>query len=269
MTGSEGAGIAGGRPRNLRFEPNTNADMVIPPLSMFQDRINHGQGKTAMTILTEGGCNYPVIHEPYSHRAHYDHSRSVRSPSAPARVRRGERPMHQTTMTIAKPPWDADFTTTTNHYFSGSDALEPVRRPPKCRSMHRSQFSFGKSEEPDHFTSDHMETYHEKDIIPANRLHLISMVNRLNQTEGAKVKEVVRPQGVGVPNNWSQYTRVHNKLGALRGPGVEREMPVRAEFDVITGQEKGPAWSPTNSRVSGNRVLHSHRREVEQRPLLF
>ncbi|XP_005098209.1 uncharacterized protein LOC101852406 [Aplysia californica] len=245
-------------------ENQTSSDVIVPK-PIFDHRINFGQGKTARTLLTEEGCHYPVIHEPYSHRAYYG---QPRSPSAPARPRRGDRRMHQTTLTVAKPPWAPDYTTTNNHYFSGSDDLDPVRRPPLCPSMHTSQIKFGGQEEPHHFRSDHMATFHRKEIIPANRLHLMSLVNRVNQTEGAKVREVVKPEN-GPPSYWSQYNRIHNKLGALRGPGVAREYPVRQQYDVITGEERGPAWKAENTRVSGNRVLHGNRRQLDHKPLLF
>lgn len=77
--------------------------------SLFDSRILFGQGKTATTLLTESGCHYPVIHEPYSHRAYYGQSRAA---SVPVRHERGERPMHKTTLTIAKPPWSPDYVTT-------------------------------------------------------------------------------------------------------------------------------------------------------------
>lgn len=51
-----------------------------------------------------------------------------------------------------------------NH--SGSKHLEPVQRPPLCPSMHRSQIKLGSNKEKDAFVSDHMATYHEKEIIP-------------------------------------------------------------------------------------------------------
>ncbi|KAK3789589.1 hypothetical protein RRG08_016267 [Elysia crispata] len=253
-----------------------SAAITPPARPLFEPRVRYGQGKTAMTILTEGGYTYPVIHEPYSHRAHYARrtqqqgGESQTAPTASGRVRRGDRPMHQSTLTIAKPPWEPDFTTTSKHYFSGSDDLDPVRRPPLCPSMHTSQIRFGSAREEggSHFCSDHMMTYQPKDIIPANRLHLTSLVNRVNQTEGAKVKEVVRPNDLP-STNWSQYTRVHTKLGVLRGPGVAREFPIRQGYNILTGEEAGPAWKPDNSRVSGNRVLHAVRGQLDDRPLLF
>lgn len=71
-------------------------------------------------------------------------------------------------------------------------------------------------------------------VYQSSRLHLASLENKLNQTEGAKMKEVVKPDKEA-GNYWSQYNRVHNKLGRLRGPGVAREYPVRQQYDVITG----------------------------------
>ena len=94
-------------------EDKINSDVIPPPKEpMFDSRINFGQGKVATTILTEEGCHYPVIHEPYTHRL----NNRIQSPaSAPVRRhRKGDRPMHKTTMTIAKPPWDGDFMTTSN-----------------------------------------------------------------------------------------------------------------------------------------------------------
>lgn len=249
----------------------TNNDVVTKSSSssrtmpMFENRINFGQGKTATTILDSEGYHYPVIHEPYSHTAYYGQQRNT---SAPARIKRGDRPMHKTTMTVAKPPWESDYTTTSNQYFSGSTVLEPVRRPPKCRSMHISQIRLGSQEDSNHFTSDHMNTYYKKEIIPANRLHLSSLVNRVNQSEGVKMKEVVKPVNEP-PSYWSQYNRIHNKLGALRGPGVGREYPVRQQYDIFTGEHCGAAWQPNNTKVSGNRVLHGKRTLLESRQLLF
>ena len=97
---------------------STSTTPPAPPI--FEPRVRYGQGKTAMTILTEGGYTYPVIHEPYSHRAYYGRKmqqQSRKPEAAPScdRVRRGERPMHQSTLTIAKPPWESDFTTTNKH----------------------------------------------------------------------------------------------------------------------------------------------------------
>lgn len=69
--------------------------------SSGQVTIGNGQGKRAVTLLTEGGCYYPVI----SHYSYVD--RQLRAQSAPnnaGRIR-GTRPMHQTTMQIGKPPW--------------------------------------------------------------------------------------------------------------------------------------------------------------------
>ena len=36
-------------------------------------------------------------------------------------------------------------------------------------------------------------------------------------------------------NIMSQYARIHNKLGVMLGPGVEREPQVRRQYNVLTG----------------------------------
>ena len=53
-------------------------------------------------------------------------------------------------------------------------------------------------------------------------------------TEGGGIKGVMTSLGPR-PYDLSQYTRVHDKLGVMRGPGVEREMPVRRAYNVLTG----------------------------------
>ena len=38
------------------------------------------------------------------------------------------------------------------------------------------------------------------------------------------------------PSYWSQYNRIHGKLGQMRGPGVERERLVRQSYNIFTGK---------------------------------
>uniref|UniRef100_A0A0B6ZC06 Uncharacterized protein n=1 Tax=Arion vulgaris TaxID=1028688 RepID=A0A0B6ZC06_9EUPU len=224
-----------------------------------------GQGKTATTILTDSGYHYPVIHEPYSQRVYYKRDRST---SVPLRVAKGNRPMHRTTLTIAKPPWSPDYDTTHKQYFSGSQTLDPPIRPSRCRSMHTSKITFGTDNESDSFLSDHMVTYKPTGASFTSPPYLVSIENKLNQIEGAKVKEAISPDK-GPQSFWSQYNRTYNKLGVMRGPGVGREYPVRQQYDIITGEEKSPDNKPSNARVSGNRVLHNCRQQLNTQPFLF
>lgn len=219
----------------------------------------HGQGKSATTILTEGGYIYPVVSENcYNDR--------FRIKSAPYIYGRGVRPMHRSTLSIAKPPWNSqeDYKTTTNQYFTGSKSLNPVRRPPLCPSMHRSQIKMSHpADEKQGWNTDYTGTYIEKDIIPidqlkANRLHLTSLRNRIDQTEGGDMKKVVKPDQ-SPQSYFTQYNRIHNKLGHLLGPGVPRGYPIRESYNILTGEEVGPAWKEDNKRVSGNRHLYASR----------
>lgn len=219
----------------------------------------HGQGKRVVTLLTEGGYYYPII----SHYSHQD--RQLRAQSAPqnaGRVR-GMRSMHQTTMAIAKPPWTANETylTTSKKNFGGSKGLNPVRRPPLCPSMHKSQIKLAHPEDGEsHRNTNYTHSFIEKPIIPANRLHLTSLVNRINQQEGADMKQSIQVDP-GSPNYFTQYTRIHSKLGNMLGTGVPRDYPVRQVYNVITGETGGAAWKVDNRRISGDKVLHALRRE--------
>ena len=53
-------------------------------------------------------------------------------------------------------------------YYSGSKSLNPVRRPPLCPSMHRSQWSIGQNVQDTTFDTEYAKTYFEKDIIPVS-----------------------------------------------------------------------------------------------------
>lgn len=68
--------------------------------------LGNGQGKCATTILTEGGYIYPIV----SSTSYND-----RIKSAPYTYGRGARPMHRSTLTITKPPWNLqeEYKTTT------------------------------------------------------------------------------------------------------------------------------------------------------------
>ena len=53
-------------------------------------------------------------------------------------------------------------------------------------------------------------------------------------TEGDGIKRIMIAPGPR-PSTMSQYTRVHNRLGVQLGPGVEREIPARRAYNVLTG----------------------------------
>ena len=61
-----------------------------------------GQGKRTITLLTEDGCNYPII----SNLSYVDRQRSHSAPQGAGRIR-GLRPMHKTTFVFGKAPWIA------------------------------------------------------------------------------------------------------------------------------------------------------------------
>ena len=68
------------------------------------------------------------------------------------------------------------------------------------------------------------------------KLHYPSQINKINMTEGGGVKRVLTSPGPR-PATMSQYTRVHDRLGLQLGPGIEREIPARREYNILTGKK--------------------------------
>ncbi|XP_064618320.1 uncharacterized protein LOC135482322 [Liolophura sinensis] len=222
-----------------------------------------GQGKCAATILTESGWHYPVINE----RSYRDRRRAE---TAPFNTGRGARPMHTSTLSVAKPPWDpvTGFSTTNKQYFGDIRVLSGVSRPIKCRSMHHSHFQLGEKQDcSENWNTQYRKTFIENNIIPANRLHKVSLVNRIDQTEGGQVKQVFSTDP-SHPSYWTQYKRIHDKLGYVLGPGTQRYKPVKQQFNLFTGEVIGPIWKEENKRLSGNRLLSHERLKPENKILL-
>lgn len=77
---------------------------------------------------------------------------------------------------------------------------------------------------------------HTQSLIPqANRLHKVSLVNRIDQTEGGQVKQVFNTDP-SHPSYWTQYKRVHDKLGYVLGPGTQKYKPIKQQFNFFTGK---------------------------------
>ena len=67
-------------------------------------------------------------------------------------------------------------------------------------------------------------------------MHLTSFANRIKQTDGCKARESMKQNSADQPMNYfTQYKRVHGKLGYLLGSGSGRSVPVRQSYNVFTG----------------------------------
>ena len=73
-------------------------------------------------------------------------------------------------------------------------------------------------------------------VLQPAALHYKEQINKLNMNEGIGMKQSLNStdrQGAGTM--FSQYNRVHNKLGAALGPGVTRDFVMRRQYDPLTG----------------------------------
>ncbi|CAG2242466.1 unnamed protein product [Mytilus edulis] len=152
---------------------------------------------------------------------------------------------------------------TTEEYFSGSKSLNPVRRPPLCPSMHRSQIKMAHpSDDKRGWDTDYTGTYREKDIVPANRLHMISLRNRIDQTEGGDMKKVVKPDQLVIGQGYPEYIQseriiIYSQISYLSR--LPRIYQIGESYNILTGEETGLAWKEDNKRTSGNRHLYDSR----------
>ncbi|XP_067671505.1 uncharacterized protein [Haliotis asinina] len=228
--------------------------------ALFEPRVNFGQGKTATTLLTEDGCYFPIV-------AHGTYRERQKALSAPFKRGWGARPMHATTLLIAKAPWEPDYTTTTKQYHGGSKTLNPVARATPAPSMHVSQYHLSVPHRDNPWHTNYSQDFTAKECPSASQLHVTAHAKSQEQRSGSEVKAVIHVSN-DPPSYWSQYNRIHSKLGHMLGPGVSREYPVRKQYNFITGTMGAPAWKEDNRRVSGNRVLRSIRTKVENTSII-
>ena len=82
-------------------------------------------------------------------------------------------------------------------------------------------------------------------------------------TEGIGIKGIMTAPG---PRShfWSQYARVHDKLGVMRGPGVERELPVRRSYNVLTGTNSNQIVTVYTTCIRIVFVKPCHRNDVHR-----
>ena len=80
------------------------------------------------------------------------------------------------------------------------------------------------------------------------------------------MKEVVKPTDHQPMNYFTQYKRVHDKLGHLRGPGVEREYPIRDQYNIITGKV-GVEWENPGETSITSQVRLGWCRHTQLRPV--
>lgn len=209
-----------------------------------------GQGKKAVTILADQGDHVTVITDvPYLTR-----SRVLPPLSRPPK---GSRSMHQTTLNI-RTNSSPDYNTSYQVHHANGRNLYTQEKPHACPSQHTTQFSFKHSGEADSSTgrwgTNYAQDYAHKQ---QELMKSASLANRKHMLTGTKMQEVLDGNH-GKRDYWTHYTRTHSKLGAMLGHGVDRERPVRRQYNILTGDDQGQAWFPDNKRMSGNRILYNH-----------
>ncbi|XP_013417619.1 uncharacterized protein LOC106178815 [Lingula anatina] len=238
--------------------------LASAPLANYHEKRQFRQGQKTATILSNTAGHVTVIPDTTFNDRRTEMRRGIDLPR-----KRGSREMHRTTMTFETNPVKPDFGSTARKSYSGTRHLpSPEKaRGPRYPYLHMSQFDLGTSSRTD-WTSTNSRNYFQKDINPASVIHWPTLENKLNMNQGSQMRQVLVQ-----PDNqytyWTQYSRIHNKLGAVLNPDVPRELrnpPIRKQYNILTGEIVGPAWSEENRRTSGNRVLYGSRRNDEFTP---
>jgi len=208
------------------------------------------QGHSAGTILTNRSKNITVI-------TPYDKRRSEPSRS----VRKGTRWMHRTTLSLDERGWRRDFSTSAKAAFGGKMSLDPVERPRQCPPLHTSHFDIGLDRQ-QRFNTRYGNEFVQLPTDHPNRLHYPSIINWSNNVTGEDMQKALSRNDNQL-DYWTSYGRVHSKLGLERGEGVPRPEQPKQKYDLITGKYMGPVEAKDHHLVSGNRVLHSARRDAQ------
>ncbi|XP_038048125.1 uncharacterized protein LOC119734876 [Patiria miniata] len=224
------------RPTESKTSPQTRPRML--------------QGHSAGTILTNRSKNITVI-TPFDKRR-----------GEPARsMRKGTRWMHRTTLSLDERGWKRDFNTSAKTAFGGKDSLEPAERPAQCPTLHTSHFDIGWNQQ-QHFGTRYGSEFVERSTEHPNRLHYPSLANWSHNVTGQDMQKVLSRDNNQL-DYWTSYGRVHSKLGLERGEGVPRPEQPKQKYDLLTGKSLGPMEARDQHLVSGNRVLHSARRDAQ------
>lgn len=255
------------------------ASAAVAPAPMAKDpsvtvyRIpytGYGQCKAATTILgDQGDTVYVVSDEPYQAR---------REHRAPA-LYRGARPMHRSTLRIPM-QGGTDYTTTNKQFHGGRRDVRICERSPQYPSQHITQFDLAhhtmtglvEATPQNNFTTHYTTQYPDKGSQDPSLLHYPTFHNKMNMNEGKSIRTIMTAPDPthGRGRYWSQYNRIHNKLGAALGPGVPRERTIRSSYNPLTGADLGEAWKSDNQRYSGNRILyHDFGRKEAEKTFMF
>lgn len=208
------------------------------------------QGHSTATILTNRSKNQTVI-RPYA---------KTISPKAPS-FAKGTRWMHRTTLTLEKRPHKDLMESSMDIAFSGKYVASPPQRQMICPSLHKSHIELGIGEQQDLQTHYGIE-YPHRTIDHPNKVHYPSIVNWSHNVTGQDMKDALSRRN-HTPNYWSSYTDVHSRLGLEQGEGVQQLPRPKVQYNLITGQESGPADASCRRLTSGNRIL-SHVRQQER-----
>jgi len=178
-----------------------------------------------------------------------------------AKTSHGTRPMHQTTFSNADVAYSRkdDFKTSNMNAYKGDQLHPQLRNPASHPDFFQHHFKLG--------TDNKLEfsTFYQNQFLAKSNDSFVELrkENRDNLLKNRKsnVQELIEVNKKDT-SYWSQYKRIHDYFGQLRGPGVPREYPDRPSFNVFTGKSQTPSWSTNanNKRISGNVVLHNTRK---------
>lgn len=212
-----------------------------------------GFGKKVVALSAYVNSYMPIISD--------KPSKDVRADYDTVKTYKGARSMHKTTHQFGFDKDQSKYESETSASHGGKYCSDIPQRPKMAPCQHLSNFQRLGTDQHMDLTTNYSINYKMRPS--THQQQDKQAAKRMMASTNLKESLARQPQHCSAPI--SQYGRVHHKLGLVLGPGVPHYRPEARRYNVLTGEDIGPTWrGHGHKRVSGNRVLYSRRRLLEQ-----
>ena len=209
------------------------------------------QGHSTTTVLTNTSKYITVVTDD---RQKGEQTRATQSSGdGTSRVThaKGSRPMHATTLTFERQPVDSSATTTSKSAYSGQKDGSFTSRPPRCQSLHLSQFHIG---------SEERANEQNKDTSSSNAdMSRVSHEYRDRWQREMKGSKMIDSLTYKDQNNNDNHTAINaddtSPRSTTQNPGNPFPESRQERYDIVTGESARDLPRDDFRKISGNRIL--------------